>query len=110
MEGEQHAVAGHVHVGLEVVVAQRDRVLERRQGVLQARDLGVVGAAAVGEREHAARVAGHLVEVGEAGRGRRHSEQYGPSGLPARDACRGARPRSALRRGMDGDASTTTPS
>ena len=54
VEGEQHAVGGDVDVGLEVVVAQRHRVLERRQGVLEALDLGVVGAAAVGEREHAA--------------------------------------------------------
>ena len=32
VEGQQHAVAGRVHVGLEVVVAQRDRVRGRRAG------------------------------------------------------------------------------
>ena len=52
VEGEQHAVAGDVDVGLEVAVAEGDRVLERRQGVLEPLDLGVVGAAAVGEGQH----------------------------------------------------------
>ena len=44
VERQQHPVGGDVDVGLEVVVAQRDGMLERRQGVLQALDLGVVGA------------------------------------------------------------------
>ena len=78
VEGQQHAVLGHVHVGLEVVVAERDRVLERRQGVLEPLDLRVVGATPVGESEHAARVAGHFVEVGEPGHRRRHASSMYP--------------------------------
>ena len=34
VEGEQHAVGGDVDVGLDVAVAERDRVLERRHRVL----------------------------------------------------------------------------
>ena len=52
VEGQQHAVAGEVHVGLEVAVAELHGVLERVQGVLQAREVGVVRAAAVRERQH----------------------------------------------------------
>ena len=55
VERQQHPVGGDVDVGLQVVVAERDRVLESGEGVLQALDLGVVGTAPVREREHASR-------------------------------------------------------
>ncbi len=55
VEGQQHAVAGEVDVGLEVGVAERHGVLERGEGVLQADQVGVVRAAAVREREHGRR-------------------------------------------------------
>ena len=52
VERQQRAVAGDVDVGLEVAVAQRRGVPEGRHRVLQALELGVVGAAAVGEGQH----------------------------------------------------------
>ena len=65
VEGQQHAVAGGVHVGLEVVVAERDRVPEGVQGVLGAGDLGVQRTAAVGHRDHGARLVEDSVEIGD---------------------------------------------
>jgi glycerophosphoryl diester phosphodiesterase len=53
VEGQEDAVPRRVHVGLEVAVAQLDRVPERRERVLQPLDLGVVRAPAVRERDHA---------------------------------------------------------
>ncbi len=47
VEGEQHAVGRHVHVGLDVAVAEADRALERRHRVLGP----LARAAAVGERD-----------------------------------------------------------
>ena len=47
VEREQHAVGGHVHVGLDVAVAEADRALERRHRVLGP----LARAAAVGERD-----------------------------------------------------------
>jgi hypothetical protein len=66
VEGQQHPVTGDVHVGLEVGVAQLDGVLEGRQGVLQALDLGVVGTAAVREGQHQPGTGRGQVEVGMA--------------------------------------------
>ena len=37
VEGEQHPVTARVHVGLEVAVAERHRVPERLDGVLEGR-------------------------------------------------------------------------
>ena len=47
VEGKEHAVGGHVHVGLDVAVAEADRALERRHRVLGP----LARAAAVGERD-----------------------------------------------------------
>ena len=80
VEGEQHAVTGGVDVGLEVAVAERDGVPEGVQRVLDAGDLRVQGAAAVGHRDHRARLVEHGVEVGEPGHGR---------GTPGRHGLRG---------------------
>lgn len=49
VEGEQHAVACGVHIGLEIDVAEVDGSLEGWQGVLR----GVAGPAAVGEGVYA---------------------------------------------------------
>src|SRR3712207_7696803 len=57
---------------LEVVVSQGHCVLERGQRVLQALDLGVVGPAAVRERQDPS--VGRLVEIRVPGRGGGHSE------------------------------------
>ena len=76
VEGQQHPVAGDVDVGLEVGVAQLDRVGERRERVLEALDLRVVGAAAVGEGQRASGV-----EVGRSSRVRWfHARSMGVSG------------------------------
>ena len=45
MEGQQHSVARGVHVGLQVAVAEGDRLLERVQAVL-AIEIGLVGCSA----------------------------------------------------------------
>src|SRR4029450_12408331 len=42
MEGQQHSVTRGVHVGLQVAVAEGDRLLERMQAVL-AEEIGSVG-------------------------------------------------------------------
>ena len=76
VEGQQHAVTRDVDVGLEVVVAERHGVLERRHGVLEALDLRVVGTAAVRERQDRAGTAQRLVEVVEPGARQRHDRQY----------------------------------
>ncbi len=47
VEGDQDAVGGGVHVGLQIPVAEVDRPLEGRQGVLRK----ALGAAPVGERD-----------------------------------------------------------
>ena len=49
MEGDELPVPGHVDVGLEVRVAERDGVAEGGQGVLQAEVGGVERAPPVGE-------------------------------------------------------------
>lgn len=67
VEREQHAVPRHVHVGLEIVVAEAGGMPEGGQRVLQALDLGMVGTATVREGQDAARVVEHGVEVGVAG-------------------------------------------
>ena len=72
VEGEQHTVAGGVDVRLEVAITQGDRVPERRHGVLEARDVGVMGAAAVRKGQHGPVLAEHLVEVRVAGARRGH--------------------------------------
>ena len=59
VEGQHHPVAGHVHVGLEVAVAEGPRGPERGQRVLGTLE----GAAAVGERQRPC-----LVEEPGAGR------------------------------------------
>ena len=85
VEGQQHAVAGGVHVGLEVAVAERDGVPEGVQRVLGAGDLGVQRTAAVGHRDHRAGLVEHGVEVGVPGHGRDSTagsasrEQYSPA-------------------------------
>ena len=48
VEGQQDAVTGGVHVGLQVAVAEPDRVLEGGEGVLEAGDVRVGGSAAMG--------------------------------------------------------------
>jgi hypothetical protein len=65
--GHQHAVEGGVHVGLQVAVAEGHRVLEGDQGVLQAHQVRVPGAAAVREGEHRAGLVEAGVEEREAG-------------------------------------------
>jgi hypothetical protein len=76
VEGQQHAVTTRVHVGLEVVVASFTGVPERVERVLQAHQLGMHRSAAMGHRDHRARLVQHGVEVCEPGaRGprRRHA-------------------------------------
>jgi hypothetical protein len=69
VEGEEHAVAGRVHVGLEVAVTQRDGVPEGVQGVLGAGDLRVQGATAVRHRQHRPGWVVDGVEIGVPGHG-----------------------------------------
>ena len=54
VEGEQHPVTGGMHVGLQVLVAEVHRVLERGQRVLQPLDLRVERTPAVGEGQDCA--------------------------------------------------------
>ena len=78
VEGEQHPVPGGVHVGLEVPVAEVDRVLERGEGVLQSLEVGVERAAAVREGEHRARLLQPGVQERVAAAGSGHSGKYSP--------------------------------
>ena len=65
MEGQQLAVGGHVDVGLDVSVAERNGVRERRHGVLR----GLAGPTAVGEGDRPGPV--QEGEDGVGGHGRR---------------------------------------
>jgi hypothetical protein len=96
VEGQQRAVGGHVHVGLEVAVAQVEGVPEGVQRVLRAQQVGVQGATAVRHREQPvpslARLVEHGVEVGEAGAwrcGGAHSSSISVHDLIVRAETRG---------------------